>query len=236
MISPVSFGSTYKISAKSSDDVKQQLGYNRLSKFCEENKLPYQETFSYSAIKPFGTPKYNATTTIVALNCDDNNIENFCAANGIKFHKINSGSLMQPEAIESRIADAPEGYRLAKINHAKLSELLKTQGNNNFQHCESDYNKFYRDQLDFMLKSEEEIPAATLYITPWSSKEDALDYISKWGSENLNDNSVNIDLSQRTNAPDHCMYFAMKDAGMTSIPVYVDNDTYELGQAMGLIE
>lgn len=236
MISPVSFGSTYKVSANSKDSINQQLGHEKLIQYCDKNQIPYEETSTCTTIKPYGSTRYKTATTIVSPFSQDKGIETFCANMGINFHKYETGKIMNPENIEARVEDAPQGFRTAKINPQKLEELLMSQKNNNLAHCKSDYNKYFQDKLDFMLKSGNEIPATTLYITPWSTKEEALDYIKNWGSSNLNDDSISVDFNQRTDDPDHCMYFAMKNAGMTSIPVYVNNDTYELGKALGILE
>lgn len=236
MISPVSFGSTYKIVTSSKDSIKQQLGHDKIARFCEDIQIPYSETTTTSVSKPFGETRYQINTTMVANDREDKSIEAFFAANGINFRKYAIQSLMNPKVIESRVQPAPSGFKLAKINADKLEKFLLNQKDNNFNHCKSDYKKYYCDELDFMLKSGDDIPAATLYITPWGNKNSAIDYINRWGSENLNEDTMGINLAQRTDSPDHCMYFAMKNAGMNSIPVYMDNDSYELAQAMGLCE
>lgn len=235
MISPVSFGSTYKVSANSKDSINQQLGHEKLINYCEQKQIPYEETSTCTTIKPYGSTRYTTTTTIVSPKSEDKGIETFCKNKGINFHKYETNKLMQPNDIESRTAAAPQGFRTAVINPEKLEELLKSQQNNNIAHCKSDYKKYFQDKLDFMLKSGDELPATTLYLTPINTKEDMLEYINKWGSDNLNDDSLFIDFSQRTDDPDHCMYFAMKDAGMTSIPVYVNKDSYDIGKALGLL-
>ena len=88
-----------------------------------------------------------------------------------------------------------------------------------------------------MLKSGNDIQTSTIYITSNGSQvEDTLDYISKYGADNLNKDQIIIDFAQRTSDPDHCVFFALKDAGFENIPVYVNDDTYKLANALGLIE
>ena len=47
---------------------------------------------------------------------------------------------------------------------------------------------------------------------------------------------IGLFFCQRTNQPDHCTYFALKDLGMDKIPVYVNKQSYEAGRILGLFE
>lgn len=235
MISNISFGSTYKVNATGNDSLRQRQGYNDFVEFCDKHQFQYAEDIDTKITQPDGKLTCATQATLIVPDRFDRMIDAFLISKGIDFKRYITHSLMQPKTINNRVKPAPQNMLTAYINVKKLEELLKAQ-NNNFGHCKSDYNKYYRDRLDFMIKSGDEIPASTLYITPWNGTKDALDYMEKYGSENLNKNSISFDLNQTTDSPDHCMYFAMKDAGMTAVPVYVDKDTYQLGLAMNLFE
>ena len=89
-----------------------------------------------------------------------------------------------------------------------------------------------------MLKKGDEFPTTSLYIsyqTGSGKVEDAVEYIKKWGVENLNAGQFFIGFGQRTNSPDHCVYFALRNAGMKNVPVYVDEATLKLGLALGIL-
>lgn len=236
MISPVSFGSTYKVYA-STNNIREQLNYSKMTNFCDEKGFQYE-----SDIRPITTPSmYQTPQQIYTLTTevpDESNkdVEAFCTAKGIKFHKFENKDILKPESIYSRIQLPPIGYKKVLVDADKLSEFLQTQTDNNFEHCEKDYQKFFKKRTDFMLKSADRIPAPTLYILPTMGHKNALEYIRTYGSDKLNENSVITDLSQRTEDPDHCLYFAMKDLGMKQIPVYVNRDTYEIGKALGLLK
>lgn len=235
MVSNISFGSTYKVRATNSDSLRQRQGYNDFVEFCDKHQFQYSEDIDTKITQPDGKLTCATQATLVAPDRFDRMIDSFLISKGIDFKRYITHSLMQPRTINHRVKPAPQNMHTAYVNVRKLEDIMKGQ-NSNFDHCKSDYNKYFQDKLDFMIKSGDEIPASTLYITPWNGTKEALDYIEKYGLENLNKNSMNFDLSQATDSPDHCMYFAMKDTGMASIPVYVDKDTYKLGLAMNLFE
>lgn len=235
MISNISFGSTYKVSAAGKDSIQQRQGYSDFVEFCDKNQFQYSEDINTRLNKPDYNLTCTTQATLVVPDRFDKMIDTFLVSNGIQFKRYVTNSLMQPRTINHRTQPAPKNMHTAYVNVRKLEQMLEQQ-DSNFEHCKSDYNKYYRDKLDFMLKSGDDIPASSLYITSMTGTNDALDYIEHFGKENLNQDSISFCLSQKTNAPDHCMYFAMKDAGMAAVPVYVDDNTYRLGLAMDLFE
>ena len=71
-----------------------------------------------------------------------------------------------------------------------LKKLIKNQ-NSNIKHCEKDYYSCYYDDVDFAIKSADEIDATTLeiyYAADCYKPEEALAYIEKYGKDNLNKN------------------------------------------------
>lgn len=142
---------------------------------------------------------------------------------------------MAEEAILSRVQKAPEGMIKVNVNAEKLQDLASQHPESNLKYCEKEYGRYFEEQTNFMLKSGNKFPASTLYINPMMSKEDAIEYAEKYGAENFNKNSLHIDFAQHTNDPDHCTFFAMKEAGLKNIPVYMNKESYELAEALGLL-
>ncbi len=227
----VSFGSTYKVSNQNN---KNFVGFQQL---CVDKRMNEGVAVDFKDSMSSKPPyNYSVTYTMVAPDDMDNEIETYCANNGIQFTKLTNKELLSPSRIDSSIAAPEKDYKLVKINAKKVEELAKTQ-ETNLEHCEKDYKQYYDKQVDFMLKSGNDIQTSTLYINPNGSQvEDTLDYISKYGADNLNKDQIIIDFAQRTSDPDHCVFFALKDAGFENIPVYVNDDTYKLANALGLIE
>lgn len=228
MISAVSFGSTYKINQSLYSSVNQQRNLDELMDKCDRSNYQYSEDL-------YRTNKTERKATIVVPDAHDRDIESICNNLGIPFRKLTTEKLTSPAEIDSRIADAPKGMRKAKVDPDKLFELIQQQTNNNIDHCELNYKKFFKDKTDFMIKSGDKIPATTLYISPYNGKDNMVQYIDRFGVENLNPDMMSIDFSQRTIDPDHCMFFAMIDAGLTEIPVYVNDESYETGKALGVL-
>lgn len=235
MISKVSFGSTYKVSNQNNTPENFSsfqtciLNYvdNETSQVKLEDKA--EEKYPYN---------YSATYTVVVPNSKDNEVEAMCAALGINFIKLTdelTTRLLDPKRISSRIEKPGKGTALvAKVNVKRLEELIKNQ-QSNLVHCESDYNKYFKNEVDFMLKSGNKFPATTLCISPnGASLEDTLEYIEKYGANRLNDDQLSFYFDKRTNDPDHCVYFALRNLGMEEIPVYVSFDSYKLGSVLGL--
>ncbi len=235
MISPVSFGSTYKIHSQNlGDDANRKKHFNVMD-YCDKQGIDIRTEESWGEQKsPISIPEYSVKTTIIAPDSQDKNLEAFFSVLGIDFKKHSTEDLMNPKAIEKRVMDAPKGMRTVKIDPDKLFSLIDKQPINNIEHCESDYKTYYKDNTDFMLKSGDEIPATTLYLNPFMGSEKALEYLKRFGEDTMNRDSMSVDFSQRTDDPDHCMFFAMIDAGLSEVPVYVDKDSYAVGKAMGL--
>ena len=228
MIPAVSFGSTYKINQSFYSSVNQKRNLDELLYKCDKSNYQYSEDL-------YRTDKTERAATIVVPDDCDRDIESICNNLGIPFRKLYTNNLTSPVAIDNRINNAPKGMRKAKVDPDKLFDLIQRQPNNNIDYCELNYKKFFKDKTDFMIKSGDKIPATTLYISPYSGKENMIEYINRYGVENLNPDMMSIDFSQRTNDPDHCMFFAMIDAGLTEIPVYVNDESYETGKALGII-
>ncbi|MBO5948622.1 hypothetical protein J6Q66_07290 [bacterium] len=227
MISAVSFGSTYKINHPFTTltSKKMDATYDLLDK-CEQRRIRTSETMKTDSM----------SVTIVSPDCLDSYIETLCANRGIEFKKITNDELMDKDMILSRVQKAPEKMIKAKINAEKFEKLVSQHPESNIKYCQKEYDRYFEDATNFMLKKGSKFPATTMYITTSMDKEDAILYKQMNGVENFNKNSIQFNFAQRTNDPDHCVYFAMKEAGIKNIPVYMSQDTYDLAKAFEIIE
>ena len=181
----------------------------------------------------FGNFDYKAEQTLIVPDYMDFDIETFCANNAISYKKYDTKDLLNPKSLISRIEDAPGGYKKVYIDNKKLEKLSENQYNN-FAHCKNDYEKYYSDSVNVMLRSGDKIPASSLAIYNLSGNQDLKYYVESFGADNLNKEQLIIGFNQKTDDPDHCIYFALKDMGFDNIPVYVDDETYEAGRILGL--
>ncbi len=233
MISPISFGGTYIASSKNN-------GYSKYSNFRDyaiEKEITNGVDIAYKS-EPDEDYQFavNEYCTIVAPDSLDSEIELFCKYNGINYKKMTNEELLDPFGIENRIEGPKTGMRIAKVNAKKLNKLIKNQ-TTNLDHCKEDYNKYYRNKVDFMIKSGQSIPVTTLSITPSTGyMDDVLEYIDKFGAENLNKDQLFVDFIQRTDDPDHCVYFALSKLGMKDIPIYIDGGSFKIARALGILE
>ncbi len=236
MVSNISFTSTYRVS-------NQNNGYDRFSSFQDfaleketEKGVGVEFRDKFETTDSYGYGTYSAQYTLVAPDSMDDEIEQYCLYNNIRYTKITNSELLDSESIQRRIQEPKEGMTLAKVNADKLKKLLYDQYSN-IEHCKSDYKKYYKESVDFMLRSGEEIPAPTISIIPDSSNvDDAVNYIKKYGSNLIEPGLLFVSLDQRTDKPNHCVYFAMQDLGMENIPVYMDANSYKIANALGIIE
>ena len=229
----VSFGSTYKINANNNN--QNQF---KVFDFCEKNGLEYAIKTDIKEVNNGFRSKTIAktSTSIVAPDNKDSLVEAYLANRGIKFSKLDTKELYSKSGIKSRIEDAPKGMRLVTVDTKKLEKLISNQ-DNNIKYCEENYNDYYKGSVDLMIKSGDKLPATTLYITPTGeSTEDTVSYIKKFGADRLNEDQLSFMFVKRTDDPDHCLYYALKNLGMDKVPVYVDKDTHSIGSALGIFK
>lgn len=123
---------------------------------------------------------------------------------------------------------------MVQVNTKKLENLVANQSSN-VGYCKKTYDRYYKDSVNLILKTGDKIDATTLVLFPrGETTEDTVYYIKNFGADRLNDDQLSIMFLQKTDDPDQCMFFAMKDMGMDKIPMYVDKDSYKLGNALGL--
>ena len=228
MISNIKFGSTYKINSKDNND-------RNFEKLWKIQNFASKHNIGNGQIK-FNDGSYKTGfCTIIAQDKDDSLIETFCANNGIVFKKLSTSALLKPEAIIRRIAPAPNGKQIIMINIDKLNQLQKNQ-QSNIGHCRHDYDEYYHDVVESMLRSGDPITTTTMYIKNknGNNSQELIEYINKYGIDGLNKQQITIDFNQETDDPDHCVYFGLRNKKMKEIPVYVDSETYNIAQALGL--
>ena len=226
MISSVSFGSTYKINQPFATTSSKQIDktYDLLDK-CEQRRIRTSETVKADSL----------AVTVVSPDCLDSYVETLCANRGIQFNKITNDELMNKEAIISRVQKAPENMVKTTIDTEKFEKLVSRHSESNIRYCEKEYGRYFEDKTDFMLKKGSKFPTTTLFITSSMSNEAAKDYADAYGADNFNPNSLQFNFTQRTNDPDHCIYFALKDAGIKNVPVYMTQESYELAETLGIL-
>ena len=231
MVSSVSFTGVYKVNNQDK---------NAFSKFQEyalnkELKDGVTTSLKDKIIKKggFGNFEYKAEQTLIVPDYMDVDVETFCANNGIIYSKYDTKDLLRPDYITSRIACPKEGYRVVKVDVKKLEKLAKHE-DSNLEHCKNDYYNYYFDNVETMFKSNDEIPATTLWIKNPSGNKNLWRYANIVGANRLDDEKVMVDFIQKTDNPDHCVYFALRAMGLDKIPVYVDNESYEAGRILGL--
>ena len=220
MVSNISFGSTFKVSNKNNS-------FEKFSKFQNyaSTKKAYNEAqvVMRDKLDPI-LQKYSATVTMVVSDSVDNEIEHYCSYNGIQFTKKENNELLNHDEIKKRISEPKTGMYLVQVNSSRLENLAKNH-DSNLQHCKNNYDKYYNEKIDFMIKSGDDIPVTTLYLaTP-----DIADKVN-------DSNNLFIDFNKETDMPDHCTYFGLKEAGMETIPMYVNDETLALGGELGLFE
>lgn len=232
MISNISFGSTYKVNNKA-NDYDSFVQFQRFA-FNKEMKNGVGIKFKDNMDSKYPN-NYFAQYTMIAPDSIDDEIELYCACKGIKFTKLSNDELLEPNNILSRIQQPKDGMTKVYISSIKLEKLAETQ-QTNIDRCESDYNKYYSEKVDNNIKSGDEIPATTLVIQSNNSADDTVDYIRKYGSDRLNPNQLYVGFHRTTDDADHCTYFALRDREIDNIPVYVDDNTYDMANALGLLE
>ncbi len=234
MISPISFGSVYKIKTDEKSTIEQRLNTAEIDVYCKKRRIPYFETSQYAVRFPMKSSKYSIISTVIAPDKKDADLESFMASKGIQYKKYEEADILKPEAVIKRVKNAPKGFRTAIIDSEKLDKILTSQEDNNFRKTREIYQKQNKKETQLLLKSMDEIPASTLYITTWNRPDETVEYIRNNGSPEKN--SIVFNFEKLTDDPDNCIYFAMKGIGMKDIPVYLDDASYLVAYALGIIK
>ena len=229
MISKISFGSKFTVDSNKNS----RANFIKFQEYTLTRALEPDTKIKITTEQDNNHPECNRGYCMLNVpNYMDNEVENYCKINGIEFSVQTDNSLMR------RIIRPNDGKRIVRINPRKLKKLINRHVSN-IGHCERMYEKYYEDETDKIVRSGMRFPTTTLYlkyINDSGTVEDFKDYISKYGKSGLNRDSLIVDFDQRTTEPDHCIYFALRDLGVKNIPVYVNDETYEIGHALGLFK
>ena len=231
MISSINFKGRYNFPEwlNTSDKQEQIKNYVTSNPSYQSSVIRYRNTNT-------GETKY--TTIAVVPDKENQTIESYCLQNGIKFSKFKGDDefpAISVRGVYDKIKAPEKNKVIAFVHTKKLEELTKNQFTN-IDHCASDYARHYYKDVKRMMTEDNEFPLTSLYITPnCMNKEELIEYIDRFGANNLNDEELFIDFSQRTNNPDHCTYFALNNIGLEYVLFYVDNDTYEIGEKLGIL-
>ena len=97
-----------------------------------------------------------------------------------------------------------------------------------------DYEKNGKAKANFILRSQDKFKTAMLFLTPLNEDNGLIEDLKTSKIKTPPKDSIYIDIVQPSEIPDANMFFAMKNAGFTQIPVYVDKETQELGQLLNI--
>ena len=225
MISKVSLGSTYKVQYNSND---KNANFEKFSAFGD---YPYTEGSLMTLKDKFKRDNYFAERILIVPDSQDKDVEAYCKRYGIEFVKHTNDELLNPQNVISRIENAPRGYTKVNLDVEEFEKLLNRTKESNVKGCEEDYNKYFKQEMDFMLKSGDKIPATALFIDS-NLYGDFDRFVNLYGAKNV---KPTIDFAQISpNHHEHCMYFALRDLGMKKVPVYVNENSYKVGHKLGL--
>lgn len=231
MINSISFGSTFRVISRG-ENLSNKLKNNyKFEDFAREKDISVRTEQNYDK------NGFSITTTVISPDNYDGLIENYCILNGIKYKKFDTAELLSLQSVKKRIKKAPKGHVVAFIDYDKLFKLSENQLSN-IRYCKKIYDSYkdLKEQTDFNLKSGKQITPSTLYVNSLGNLDDTLNYIKKYGVNNLNTGSIYLDIAQKTSEPDHCMFEAMHQAGLNEIPVYVNKYSYKLCQTLGILK
>ena len=225
MVSKVSFGSTYKVQYNSADKKSD------FEKFQAFGDYPHTEGSIMTIKDKFTGYNYSAERMLIVPDEQDKDVEAYCKRYGIEFTKRTNDELLNPQNIRYRIEEPRKGYIQVDLDVDKFEEVLGRASDSNVKHCEEDYKKYFKKETDFVLKSGKPFPTSTLFID--SNIYSGFDrFVDLYGAKNVH---PRIDFAQVSpDYHDHAMYFALKDLGMKKIPVYVNENSYNVGHKLGL--
>ncbi|MBQ7287214.1 MAG: hypothetical protein IJW73_05575 [Candidatus Gastranaerophilales bacterium] len=204
--------------------------------FCKSNAIEYTQEFNNVRPNVRRDTDAIATGTIVAGDWDDEKVEGFLSSRGIQFVKTPYADIVGEDTIIERCV-APEytpDSKLALLDVETFEKFLNKHPNGNADYCEEIYHKHFAKQTEAMVKSGNEITVPALHIN--SAYLGVENMALQFGEDAVPDGTLSFYFNQTTNEPNHCLYYAMKNCGMTRIPVSVDERSFELGKSLGLFE
>jgi len=234
--SSMPFGSSYKFRFEQNDGPTSAKHQVEVDELAFRLNVPYQ-------IELDENTDSNGNSRLIGTfgvhDNDDRFVENYCASRGIKFEKtgllnrINQSEIIgrcvladnEPEDRRMVLMDVEKFEELTSITRAKhvhsWADVAMYDAMGNVDACEDMYYRNSGSQLHKLLESsDEEIVVPELYINSKYS------YMRPSFVFNRTGNDV----------PNESLYFAMKNIGMTKVPVAVDEHSYIQGVELGLFE
>ncbi|MBQ8848494.1 MAG: hypothetical protein IJ003_06075 [Candidatus Gastranaerophilales bacterium] len=159
----------------------------------------------------------------------DFEVEKFLSAKGINYKKVTLTKILESAILPKfKMPDnLGEGYQIAMLDIQKFDELYKSQDCGNIKACEEKYQtratKATHDIID-----QDEITAPLLHICSYSVDEDG--YIPTAAGKNR----ASLIFNGTTQEPNECLYFALRQVGLTKMPVAVDEETLAAGKELGI--
>lgn len=221
-LSSTPFTSTYKFKYEANNGVNSGSNHVKVDEFAFKNNIQYNINYNdVDCSKPNGSEQY-ATGILKAPDYKDMDVEKFCKLNGIQFEKTPSSPLVSQKAVLSRCVLPQEAgnKKIAFLDVEKFEDASSLSPFGNVEACEDLYVSQCASQIHDVISSGEDIVVPELYINEPSSGRLPASFV----------------FNQTDKEPNQCLYFAMKNIGMTKVPVAVDRHTYEVGCEMGLFE
>lgn len=221
-LSSTPFTSTFKFKYEANNGLNSGANQVKVDNFAFKNNMNYETELQDVDCSIPNSSEVYATGTLYAPDCKDMDVETFCKIHGIQFTKIPSSPLISQRAVLSRCVLPKDcgDKKMALLDTKKFENAYMTSPFGNIQACEDMYATQYASQIHDVISSGEEITVPELYINGPSEGRLPASFV----------------FNQTDNEANHCLYFAMKNIGMTKVPVAVDRHTYEVGCELGLFE
>ncbi len=219
MISNISFTSAYRLSYSNNT----RAGVDSFKKFCENTKQD----------KNVCVLRYNVNDIPhILLNVPekmDENVETYCAFHNIKYDKLSELS-----GAKLPISEKKSDIKVAVIDYDKLYKIAENQ-QSNIRTCQYGYTGFFKDIVKNRFEKEGILSPTYLNIkSAYLPEEQVLNQIKKSGAENIKDDILIVDFVQKQRLDD-CTAFMLNELGMKKIPFCMDESTYKLADALGIV-
>ena len=233
MISKISFGSTYRACTCLISPEK----LNEFREFAISLRENNRDTVEFGDCgKLHRIPKCNDSCILVVPDEMDEKVDDFCNKNNIKPDKCDTELYTIPDVILARIKNPPKGMRKVKVNSEELQKLTEKQ-RNNFKALKMLYDTRYKSKMKFLIESGMPISASTLKLE--LIDKDIQDNFEQSGGisiDNLPSRALYAKLNSLTKDDiEQYMYFAMQDFGIKEVPMYVNDETYKIANALGIL-
>ncbi len=224
MISPISFGSIYKVQSSCQSLETKQDNVTQLVDYCYNNGV--------ETIDVMDPKRKEVITTIYSPDDFDEKLESYCAVNGIKYNKCDTVAYKNIKNIEDRVDKPRYGYETVYVEPEKFDEYLYLPGGNAAK-CEDDYKRRFKEQCDNEALYAKKVSPSTVKV--YFLREGLAKLAKMYGDDYKKEMTiVKIDDSLGNN--NQCMYFALRDCGCDKVPIFVDGDTKSFLTILGVLD